>query len=77
MLEVFLPRQEPNQATAAEEMPSVRPPNARPFAGATAQLTEHVDLYVEWVHQRVDHASLPGRNGFFFNGIEWVINWHF
>ncbi len=47
------------------------------LTGATVTLTKHVDLYVEWVHQRVDNASLPGRNGYLFNGIEWVINWHF
>lgn len=47
------------------------------LTGATVTLTDHVDLYVEWLHYRVDNASLPGRDGYFFNGIEWVINWHF
>ncbi|MDA1050433.1 MAG: hypothetical protein O3C40_08115 [Planctomycetota bacterium] len=47
------------------------------LAGATVTLTDHVDLYIEYVNQRVDGASLPGRNGDFFNSIEWVINWHF
>ncbi len=51
------------------------------LTGMAITLTDHVDLYVdlyaEWVHQRVDRASLPGRDGHFFNGIERVINWHF
>ena len=47
------------------------------LAGATVTLTDHLDLYLEYVNERVDGASLPGRNGDFFNGIEWVINWHF
>lgn len=47
------------------------------LAGATVTLTKHVDLYIEWVNQRVDDASLAGRDGYFFNGMEWVVNWHF
>ena len=47
------------------------------LAGATVTLTDHLDLYLEYVNERVDGDSLPGRNGDFFNGIEWVINWHF
>lgn len=47
------------------------------LTGATATLTDHLDLYVEWVHQRVDHADIAAQEGYFFNGIEWVLNWHF
>ncbi len=47
------------------------------LTGANIALTNRVDLYIEWLHYRVDNASLPGRNGYFFNGIEWVINWRF
>ena len=47
------------------------------LAGATITLTKHVDLYAEYVLLRVDDATLAGRNGQFFNGIEWVVNWHF
>jgi len=47
------------------------------LAGATVTLTKHVDLYLEYVNQRVDGADLPGQNGPFFNSLEWVINWHF
>ncbi|MCB9873844.1 MAG: hypothetical protein H6821_06655 [Planctomycetaceae bacterium] len=47
------------------------------LAGTTIMLSPDVDLYIEYVNQRVDGATLPGRNGDFFNGIEWVINWHF
>lgn len=47
------------------------------LAGTTIALTPDVDLYIEYVNQRVDGATLPGRNGDFFNSIEWVINWHF
>ncbi len=46
-------------------------------AGITATVSKHMDLYIEYVNERVNDADLPGRNGFFFNGIEWVINWHF
>jgi hypothetical protein len=47
------------------------------LAGATITLTKHVDLYIEYVNERVDNADIAGRNGDFFDGIEWVINWHF
>jgi hypothetical protein len=47
------------------------------LAGATITLTDHVDLYLEYVNQRVDGASIPARNGDFFRSLEWVINWHF
>jgi hypothetical protein len=47
------------------------------LTGATVTLTDHVDLYVEWVHQHVDHATIATQDGYLFNGIEWVINWHF
>ena len=47
------------------------------LTGATVTLTDHVDLYVEWVHQRVDDADIVTQQGEFFNGIEWVVNWHF
>ncbi len=46
-------------------------------AGVTATLTKHVDMYLEYVNQRVSDATVPGQNGYFFNGIEYVINWHF
>jgi hypothetical protein len=46
-------------------------------AGATITLTKNVDLYVEYVNERVDHAAIPAQNQTFFDGIEWVINWHF
>jgi len=45
--------------------------------GTTITLTKHVDLYLEWVNQRVDGAEIPGRNGPFFNSLEYVLNWHF
>ena len=47
------------------------------LAGTTITLSPDVDLYIEYVNQRVDGATLPGRNGAFFNSLEWVINWHF
>ena len=47
------------------------------LTGATVTLTDHVDLYVEWVHQRVDHADIAAQQGYYFNGIEWFFNWHF
>lgn len=47
------------------------------LAGVTVALTEQVDFYLEWLHMRVDGAELPGRNGFLFNGLEWVVNWRF
>ena len=47
------------------------------LTGATVTLTDHVDLYVEWVHERVDNADIAAQQGYFFNGIEWVVNWHF
>ncbi len=47
------------------------------LAGTTVTLSPDVDLYIEYVNQRVDGASLPGRNGAFFNSLEWIINWHF
>jgi hypothetical protein len=47
------------------------------LAGVTVTLTKHVDFYLEYVNQRVDGAVLPGRNGPFFNSLEWVINWRF
>ena len=47
------------------------------LTGATVTLTDHVDLYIEWVHQRVDNADIATRQGYSFNGIEWVLNWHF
>jgi hypothetical protein len=45
--------------------------------GTTISLTKHADLYIEWVSLRVDAAEIPGQNGPFFNGLEWVLNWHF
>ena len=47
------------------------------LAGATVTLTKNIDLYLEYVHERVDDADLPGQNGEFFNSFEYVINWHF
>ena len=47
------------------------------LAGATVTLTKNIDLYFEYVHERVDGAELPGQNGEFFNSLEYVINWHF
>lgn len=47
------------------------------LTGTTITLTKHIDLYLEWVNQRVDGADLPGRNGPFFNSLEYVLNWHF
>jgi predicted porin len=47
------------------------------LAGATITLTKHVDLYLEYVNQRVSDADIPAQNREFFNGLEWVINWHF
>ena len=46
-------------------------------AGATVTLSDHVDLYLEYVVERVDDADIPGQNGFLFHGFEYVINWHF
>ena len=46
-------------------------------AGTTITVTKNIDLYFEYVRQRVDGADLPGRNGEFFNSFEYVINWHF
>ncbi|MEO8495937.1 MAG: hypothetical protein ABI614_12755 [Planctomycetota bacterium] len=47
------------------------------LAGTTIKLTPDVDLYIEYVNQRVDGATVPGQNGPFFNSIEWIINWNF
>jgi hypothetical protein len=47
------------------------------LTGATVTLTKNVDLYLEWVHERVDGAELPGQDGYFFNSLEYVVNWHF
>lgn len=47
------------------------------LSGVTVAVTSNIDLYVEWLHHRIDGAELPGRDGFLFNGIEWVINWRF
>jgi hypothetical protein len=46
-------------------------------AGATIAVTKHVDMYLEYVNERIDGAEIAGQNGFFFNGLEYVINWHF
>ena len=47
------------------------------LAGATVAVSKHIDFYLEYVNQRVDDATIPGQNGYFFYGLEWVINWHF
>lgn len=47
------------------------------LAGATIALTSHVDFYIEYVNQRVNDATIAAQDGYFFNSIEWVINWHF
>lgn len=47
------------------------------LAGTTVTLTDHVDLYVKWVHQRVDDADVAAQQGYFFNALEWVVSWHF
>lgn len=47
------------------------------LAGVTITLTKHLDLYIEYVNERVDGADIPGQNGPFFHSIEYVINWHF
>ncbi|MCA9122039.1 MAG: hypothetical protein H6822_12195 [Planctomycetaceae bacterium] len=40
-------------------------------------LLPDVDLYTVYLHQRVNGASAPGRNGTLFNSIDWAVNWHF
>ena len=47
------------------------------LAGTTITLTKNVDLYFEYIHERVDDADLAGQNGEFFNSFEYVVNWHF
>lgn len=47
------------------------------LAGTTITVTKNLDLYLEYVQQRVDGAELPGQNRDFFNSFEYVVNWHF
>lgn len=46
-------------------------------AGVTCTVTKNVDVYLEYVNQRVDGAELPGQNGVFFDSLEYVLAWHF
>jgi predicted porin len=45
-------------------------------AGATIDLTKHVDLYVEYVNQQVDNNA-AGNHVEFFDSINFIINWSF
>lgn len=47
------------------------------LAGVTVTLSKHLDFYFEYVNERVDGAEIAGQNGEFFNGFEYIINWHF
>ncbi len=47
------------------------------LAGMTVAVTKSIDFYLEYVSERVDGADDPSRNGYFFHGLEWVVNWRF
>ena len=45
--------------------------------GATITLTDHVDLYVEYVNQQISGNANPALDGHVFNSMEFILNWHF
>ncbi len=45
--------------------------------GTTIKLTKNVDLYIEYVYQRIDGHANAASNGEVFNSMEYIINWHF
>ncbi len=47
-------------------------------AGTTIKLTKNVDLYIEYVNERIDgNVGGPAADGEFFDSVEYIVNWHF
>ncbi len=46
-------------------------------AGMTVTVTENVDLYLEYIHERIDGNAVPAADGEVFNAIAFILNWHF
>jgi len=46
-------------------------------AGTTINLTKNIDLYIEYVNQRIDGNANAASNGEVFDSVDYIVNWHF